>query len=165
MRLANFASLIAAIALCIALGTLDKNVHAQNSQYDTSQHTEKPKGEVDLLLDDLRKHNQPVVKQCLENCHESTVKDGTKANIAEIINKVQPEYPPIARAAHATGEVVVMIIIDEEGTVIAAQVVSGHPLLQAAAATAARESTFKPTLIKGQPVKVQGTITYNFKLQ
>ena len=80
------------------------------------------------------------------------------------INKVQPNYPAIARAAHASGEVVVMVVLDEEGKVIAAQAVSGHPLLQAAAVKAARESTFEPTTVDGKPVKVTGTILYNFQL-
>jgi hypothetical protein len=49
-----------------------------------------------------------------------------------------PPYPPIARAAKASGSVTVQVTIDEEGNVIYARSVSGHPLLQAAAATAAR---------------------------
>jgi TonB family protein len=76
----------------------------------------------------------------------------------------RPAYPPIARAARAYGTVVVEIIIDEEGNVISARAVSGHPLLQAAAAQAAREAKFTPTRIEGQPVKVAGKLTYNFVL-
>ena len=57
------------------------------------------------------------------------------------------------------------VIVDEEGKVIAAQAVSGHPLLQAAAVKAAREARFTPTLLDGKPVKVQGVITYNFVLR
>lgn len=74
----------------------------------------------------------------------------------------KPEYPAIARAAHASGTVVVQVLIDEEGNVVSAHVVSGHPLLQAAAVAAAREAKFKPTTLSGQPVKVTGVIQYNF---
>lgn len=74
----------------------------------------------------------------------------------------KPVYPAVARAARASGTVIVKVVIDEEGKVIAAQAHSGHPLLQAAAVKAAREALFTPTLLEGKPVKVAGAITYNF---
>jgi TonB family protein len=77
----------------------------------------------------------------------------------------KPAYPPIARAAHASGTVVVQVLINEEGYVIAARAVSGHPLLQAAAVAAAREAKFSPTLLAGAPVKVTGVVQYNFVAQ
>jgi protein TonB len=58
----------------------------------------------------------------------------------------------------------VQIIVDEEGYVISARAVSGHPLLQQAAVFAARQARFTPTLLEGRPVKVSGVITYNFVL-
>jgi protein TonB len=81
------------------------------------------------------------------------------------ISKPQPAYPPIAKAARASGTVTVQIIVDESGRVIQASAVSGHPLLQQAAVAAARQARFSPTLLSGQPVKVSGVITYNFVLQ
>jgi TonB family protein len=76
-----------------------------------------------------------------------------------------PAYPPIARMAHASGMVTVQVIIDEQGNVIAAHAVSGHPLLQGACVTAARQAKFSPTRLEDQPVKVTGVITYNFVAQ
>src|SRR5215468_9352182 len=55
-----------------------------------------------------------------------------------------PAYPTIARAAHASGTVTVRVLVDEEGNVIAAAAVDGHPLLQAAAVAAARQARFSP---------------------
>ena len=81
------------------------------------------------------------------------------------VRLVQPQYPPIARSAHASGQVNVQITIDENGNVISAHAVSGHPLLQAAAVGAARASKFTPTKLSGQPVKVSGVIIYNFVAQ
>lgn len=83
-------------------------------------------------------------------------------SVGETKNKVQPAYPPLARAAHIAGEVVVMVVIDEEGKVIAAQVHSGHPLLRVNCLKAARESTFTPTLLEGKPIKVLGSLSYRF---
>lgn len=77
----------------------------------------------------------------------------------------KPAYPNIARAAHASGTVTVAITIDENGKVVSAKAVSGHPLLQAAAVGAAYQAKFSPTKLSGQPVKVTGTIAYNFVYQ
>jgi TonB family protein len=73
-----------------------------------------------------------------------------------------PSYPPVARAAHVSGTVTVQVIIDEQGNVIAARAVDGHPLLQPAAVSAARQSRFSRTLLDGEPVRVTGVIKYNF---
>ena len=73
-----------------------------------------------------------------------------------------PEYPPIAKQAHASGVVKVQVTIDEGGNVILAKAISGHPLLQSAAVSAARQAKFPPTRLSGQPVKVQGVLIYNF---
>jgi protein TonB len=81
------------------------------------------------------------------------------------ISLPKPAYPPIARQAHASGTVVVQVVIDENGNVISASAVSGHPLLRAVAVAAARGARFSPTKLSGQPVKVTGVITYNFVAQ
>ena len=81
------------------------------------------------------------------------------------ISLPKPGYPPIARAAHASGTVVVQVLIDENGNVVSAHAVSGHPLLTAVAVGAARQAKFSPTKLSGQPVKVTGVIQYNFVAQ
>jgi periplasmic protein TonB len=81
------------------------------------------------------------------------------------VRLVTPPYPAIARSAHASGSVQVQVLIDENGNVVTAHAVSGHPLLQAAAVAAARASKFTPTKLSGQPVKVNGVIIYNFVAQ
>ena len=74
----------------------------------------------------------------------------------------KPAYPAAAKAVRASGSVSVQVLISESGSVISASAVSGHPLLRAAAVSAARGARFSPTLLSGQPVKVSGVITYNF---
>jgi protein TonB len=81
------------------------------------------------------------------------------------ISLPKPAYPAIARQAHASGTVVVQVTIDENGSVISAAAVSGHPLLRGVAVQAARGARFSPTKLSGQPVKVTGVITYNFVAQ
>ncbi len=77
----------------------------------------------------------------------------------------RPDYPATARAAHASGTVVVQVFIDEAGKIFAAQAISGHPLLRAGAVAAAKNSEFSPTKLCGEPVRVTGVITYNFVAQ
>jgi TonB family protein len=79
-------------------------------------------------------------------------------------NLVKPSYPAAAKAVRASGAVNVQVTIDEEGNVISATAVSGHPLLRAASVAAARQSKFSPTTLQGQAVKVTGVIVYNFVL-
>ncbi len=81
------------------------------------------------------------------------------------ISLPKPSYPPIARAARASGTVTVQVTIDESGKVISARAVGGHPLLQQAAVQAAYGARFSPTQLSGQAVKVTGVITYNFVAQ
>ena len=89
------------------------------------------------------------------------------ANTPKVLNEValslpKPAYPPIARAAGVSGTVIVQVIIDEQGNVIDARAVSGHPLLFAVSVAAARQAKFKPTLLEGEPVRVTGVIQYTF---
>lgn len=96
-------------------------------------------------------------------------KDGQKIKGAvvagKLLSKPLPTYPQIAKTAPASGTVNVLVVIDEEGKVMAAQVASGHPLLQQAAVKAARELRLTPTLLDGKPVKISGTVRYDFVLQ
>jgi TonB family protein len=80
------------------------------------------------------------------------------------IKKVQPVYPPIAKAAGAQGVVQVRITVNETGDVINAEIISGPPLLREAALEAAQQWKFNPTEINGKPVKVSGVLTFNFTL-
>jgi TonB family protein len=85
--------------------------------------------------------------------------------VSKAISLPQPPYPPIAKQIRAQGPVSVQILVDEQGRVISAQALSGNPTLLSAARDAAMRARFSPTLLSGTPVKVQGTIIYNFVLQ
>lgn len=81
------------------------------------------------------------------------------------ISKPQPSYPNAAKQQGVAGTVVVEILVDEEGKVVKAEALCGHPLIAKAAIEAALKARFTPTLLSGLPVKVSGVITYNFVLQ
>ncbi|MGH9822859.1 MAG: TonB family protein, partial [Blastocatellia bacterium] len=83
---------------------------------------------------------------------------------ASALKRVEPRYPEDAKAAGIKGAVIVEVTIDEEGKVIEGRPLSGQDALKQAAVDAARQWTFAPTTLSGVPVKVIGTITFNFEL-
>jgi TonB family protein len=73
-------------------------------------------------------------------------------------------YPKLARAARVSGVVRVEVVIDEEGKVIWAKVVEGHPLLQAAALRAACQIRIQPAVdCLARHLKVNTILYFNFK--
>jgi TonB family protein len=95
---------------------------------------------------------------------------GLESKAGKVLNGLavslpKPEYPSAAKAVRASGIVGVEVTIDEEGNVISASAVSGHPLLQTASVKAAQQAKFRPALLEGKPVKVTGIIVYNFVAQ
>jgi periplasmic protein TonB len=84
---------------------------------------------------------------------------------SKLITAPQPPYPALAKQIRVEGSVNIQILVDEQGKVISAQVMSGSPMLSPAAREAAMRARFTPTTLNGVPVKIQGVITYNFRLQ
>jgi periplasmic protein TonB len=81
------------------------------------------------------------------------------------ISTPQPLYPPVAKAAHTEGLVVIDAIIDEQGNVVQAKVVEGPPLLVAAALEAVAKWRYAPTYLNGQAVAIRTHIQVMFHLQ
>ncbi|HYN26596.1 MAG TPA: energy transducer TonB [Pyrinomonadaceae bacterium] len=84
---------------------------------------------------------------------------------SQAISLPKPPYPPMAKLMKIEGVVSVQVLIDESGKVISAKAMAGNPALVREAEKAALQARFSPTLLGDQPVKVSGTITYNFRLQ
>jgi TonB family protein len=80
------------------------------------------------------------------------------------ISLPQPAYPQNARDAGAEGSITVYVTIDDQGNVIEAHAVGGHPFLQDAAVAAAKQAKFEPAQVDGQPTLVTASITYRFTL-
>ena len=83
----------------------------------------------------------------------------------KLISAPQPVYPAIARAARISGTVRLQAVIARDGAIMDLRLVSGHPLLVAAAMAAVRQWVFRPTLLNSEPVEVATDITVNFTLQ
>ncbi len=81
------------------------------------------------------------------------------------IYRPAPIYPPLARQARIQGTVVLEAIISRSGTIESLKLVQGHPMLVPAAVEAVRQWRYRPTLLNGEPVEVQTTITVHFTLR
>ena len=79
-----------------------------------------------------------------------------------LISRPDPVYPPIAKAAHVQGAVILHAVISKQGTIENLTAVSGPQMLQGAAMDAVRRWKYKPYLLNGDPTEVDTTITVNF---
>jgi len=87
-----------------------------------------------------------------------------KVMSAQIIKKVPPTYPEVARQARIQGTVVLKAWIDKTGAVQSLQLVSGHPMLGPAAIEAVKQWKYNPYLLNGEPIAVETNVTVNFTL-
>ena len=83
---------------------------------------------------------------------------------ANLVHRVQPAYPPLARAARIQGSVVLQAVISKTGTIENLQVLNGHPMLVRAALDAVQQWRYRPYFLNGEPVEVETQITVNFIL-
>ncbi len=90
------------------------------------------------------------------------ISQGVSAGL--LLAPIQPVYPPLARAAHVGGTVIVQAVISKTGHIESAHVISGPAMLQSAAMEAVRNARYRPFLLNGDPTEVDTTISINFNL-
>jgi TonB family protein len=84
--------------------------------------------------------------------------------LQHIDHRVDPVYPPIAKAAQVTGTVALEVRIGITGTVESVKIESGPPMLQQAAMDCVKQWKFKPFVKNGSPAEATGTVSINFDL-
>lgn len=82
----------------------------------------------------------------------------------DLIQRVQPLYPPLAKQAHIQGRVTLRAVISRNGMIENLQVLSGHPMLVQAAMDAVKQWRYRPYSLNGETVEVETQITVNFAL-
>ena len=92
------------------------------------------------------------------------IRVGGNVQQAKLLVKVQPVYPPEAKAQAIEGQVRLQATLGKDGKVENLQVLSGDPLLAAAALDAVRQWQYQTTLLNGDPVEVVTEIQVNFTL-
>jgi protein TonB len=110
---------------------------------------------------------EPAVVAPLVKAAPSTTRQirATSAlQMARLLHRVEPLYPPLARQTRISGTVELTGVIGTDGRIRELRVVSGHPFLAASALEAVRQWVYEPTLLNGEPVEVIAPITVNFRL-
>jgi periplasmic protein TonB len=92
------------------------------------------------------------------------VRIGGGVSEANLVHRVQPLYPPLARTTHVEGTVEFTATISKQGTIENLRLVRGHPLLVNAAREAILQWRYRPTLLNGEPVEVITDIIVKFTL-
>ena len=93
------------------------------------------------------------------------IRVGGKVHSANLIRRVRPSYPPLARQSRVQGTVILEAIISKQGYVDNLRVIKGHPMLTEAAMHAVKQWYYKPTVLNGAPVEVITRVTVNFFLK
>ena len=81
-----------------------------------------------------------------------------------LIRRVQPVYPPLARTARIQGAVILAAVISKAGTIENLRALSGPPMLVPAAIDAVSQWLYHPYILNSEPIEVETQITVNFTL-
>lgn len=84
---------------------------------------------------------------------------------AQMVHRVEPVYPFLAIQTRRSGRVELHAIIATDGTIQLLQAVGGDPLFFSSALDAVRQWRYRPTILNGQPVEVETTITVIYYAQ
>jgi protein TonB len=95
---------------------------------------------------------------------QSTSPPGKNLQVGQLVNLVDPLYPPEAEQKHIEGTVRIHATIGVDGSIKDLQPLSGPASLLPAALTAVREWRYNPTLLNGQPIETQEDISVVFRL-
>src|SRR6185436_15327471 len=88
---------------------------------------DESKGEVDRAVAELIKQGEIVIKTEDEKFDKPQDQNLRGVIVGRVLKLVTPAYPEMARSSRASGDVVVRVLIDKEGKVVAAQMVDGQP--------------------------------------
>jgi protein TonB len=81
-----------------------------------------------------------------------------------LIYRMQPQYPALARLARVQGIVVLRAVITREGKIANLQVISGSPMLVQSAMDAVLQWRYRPYYLNNEPVEVETQVTVKFTL-
>jgi periplasmic protein TonB len=133
--------------------------------FDGTSETDGPAGgAIASILGPVRGDAPPLLSMQKPHTRSGPVRVGGRLAEANLIRRVQPTYPPLAKSARVQGVVEFTAIISKEGKIENLQLVRGHPLLVNAAREAVLQWRYRPTLLNGQPVEVVTDIVVNFTL-
>lgn len=88
------------------------------------------------------------------------------AGVAEgnLLRRVEPRYPQMAKIARIQGDVILQATINKSGLIENLRAISGHPMLLQSAIEAVKQWQYRPTRLNGEPVEVETSITVRFRM-
>ena len=89
---------------------------------------------------------------------------GVEYQSANLVEAVEPTYPPLAKQARVQGKVHLDVTVGKDGHVLNVQLIAGHPLLTAAALAAVKAEVYRPFFLRGQAVEVVTDVLVEFTL-
>jgi periplasmic protein TonB len=92
------------------------------------------------------------------------VRVGGELKAPSLVERVEPEYPPLAVRAQVQGLVILEAVVDRDGRVEDVRVLRSIPLLDRAAIDAVRQWRYSPLLLNGKPERFVLTVTVSFSL-
>jgi TonB family protein len=119
--------------------------------------------EVDVVAEGTVK---PLPQSQAPGGKPSRLRVGGDVQAPKLVDKVTPAYPEAAKAAGISGTVILHAIIGMEGKTLSLRVMNQpDPDLARAAIESVSQWRYRPTLLNGEPIEVDTTITVNFSLQ
>jgi len=103
-------------------------------------------------------------------CHPALGQGSNEAFVMEgegtrhLLPHAEPLYPPIAKAAHVQGSVLLHVDVDELGTVTKVEAIGGPSMLKGAAMDAVKQWKYKPFEVDGKPTAVRVVVSVPFSL-
>jgi protein TonB len=88
----------------------------------------------------------------------------SQIDASKLVYRVEPIYPVLAKQIGRSGKVELHAIIGEDGTIQSLEAVGGDPMFFASAMQAAKQWRYTPTMLNGQPVKVDTYITVIYNM-
>ena len=89
----------------------------------------------------------------------------TRLDPAMLVYRVEPAYPTLARQTRRDGHVELHAIISTEGRIESLQAVGGDVLFFQSALDAVRQWRYRPTILNGQAVEIDTTITVVYTME
>lgn len=143
------------------MATMPTGFHSKSIAAEPQTSTQNPRKQYAEIVQEERSRK---IKECVTSDRpKPEVEKEMKIGLCgKAISLPIPTYPPEAKAQKISGPVRIRVVVDEDGNVIWAKGIEGHPLLQEASIRAACQSLFSPEKISGRPIKVSREISYNF---
>ena len=100
----------------------------------------------------------------LPNVKPRRIRIGGNVQQARLVHQVNPTPASDSIKTHLQGTVQLHVVIGIEGNVKQVDVLSGPPDLTAPAMDAVKQWRYQPTLLNGDPIEVDTTVSVNFAL-